>query len=258
MPTLRALIVDDEPLARERLRLLLREADADVRVVGEAGDGEAAADLVRTTDADVLFLDIRMPVLDGFDVLALAPAPRPHVVFVTAHEEHALDAFDAHAADYLTKPVRLARLEDALRHVARLATPPPDEAEADDGDEGGADDGAAPLVRLTVTAGRRLRVVDPADVRYFEAEDKVVLAHVTGGDTHVVDFPLKTLAARLGAVEGGPTFLRTHRSYLVNVAVVRELVPWFSGTYRLRLADGAELPVARRRVARVKRLLGGG
>jgi DNA-binding LytR/AlgR family response regulator len=267
---LRAVLVDDEPLARERLALLLDEAETPVEVVAEAGAGTTAAEQIRETAPDVVFLDIQMPMLDGFDVLDLLPEPRPHIVFVTAHEEHALDAFDVHAADYLTKPVRLSRLEDTLQHLARLhggeqtggahgdtSAPPHDDPSNGASDDASDEpDDAAPLKRLTASVGNRLRVLDPDDVRYFEADDKLVFAHLADGTKHVVDFTLKALTERLNAASAGPVFLRTHRAYLVNLGYVHELVPWFSGTYRLRLQDGTDVPVARRRVARVKRLLG--
>lgn len=251
-PPLRAVLVDDEPLARERLAWLLDEAATPVDVVAEAGDGSTAAEHIRETAPDVVFLDIQMPMLDGFDVLDLLPEPRPHIVFVTAHEEHALDAFDAHAADYLTKPVRLSRLEDALQHLTRLHS---SDASSDQPDSNKLDD-AAPLKRLTASVGNRLRVLAPNDVRYFEANDKLVFAHLADGTKHVVDFTLKALTERLNAASAGPVFLRTHRAYLVNLAYVHELVPWFSGTYRLRLQDGTDVPVARRRVGDVKAQLG--
>ncbi|MCS3751083.1 CheY-like chemotaxis protein [Salinibacter ruber] len=116
----RCLLVDDEPPARERLRALLGEADADVEIVAEAGGGEEAASLIREHKLDVVFLDVQMPVLDGFDVVDLLPGSggdRPHVVFVTAYDEHAKEAFEVRALDYLTKPVRLNRLSETLRRM---------------------------------------------------------------------------------------------------------------------------------------------
>jgi CheY-like chemotaxis protein len=120
----RCLLVDDEPLARERLHALLDEARAEVEVVAEAAGGEEAASLLREHDPDVVFLDVQMPVLDGFDVVDLMQgtvSDRPHVVFVTAHDEHATEAFEVQALDYLTKPVRLERLNDTLRRVREHA-----------------------------------------------------------------------------------------------------------------------------------------
>ncbi|MEO1480453.1 MAG: response regulator, partial [Bacteroidota bacterium] len=117
---LRAVLVDDEPLARTRMRMLLAEAEQEVEVIGEAGSGREAVPLIYETKPDVLFLDIQMPVLDGFDVLDLLAPPRPHVVFVTAYDEFALRAFEVHALDYLTKPVRAERLARSLSRVAAM------------------------------------------------------------------------------------------------------------------------------------------
>lgn len=261
MPELRALIVDDEPLARERLRLLLAEAGG-VAVVGEAHGGAAALERIAALAPDVVFLDIEMPGLGGFDVVELLDAAqRPAVVFVTAFDAYAVRAFDVHAVDYLTKPVRAARLRETLDRLQA------DRAAADrrlgaflDADWAGAPaaerQAEPPLERVTLAAGRRLRVVPVRDVARFEALDKVTVAVPFGGPGGArlhptVDFTLDALGARL------PGFLRVHRAHLVNADAVRELVPWFSGTYRVRLADGDEVPLARRRVAAVRALLGG-
>ena len=260
---LRCLIVDDEPLARERLALLLAEAGG-VEVVGEAGDGRAALERIAEYAPDVVFLDVEMPGLGGFDVVdLLAPDNRPAVVFVTAFDAYAVRAFDVYAVDYLTKPVRAARLRQALDRLressAREAAVARLGALVDGADDATEADGAgAPLDRLTLSVGRRLVVVPTSEVARFEAEAKVTMAHPfpgagLAGKPGTVDFTLDALAARLD----GRQFVRVHRSVLVNVRAVRELVPWFSGTYRVRLVDGAEVPLARRRVAEVRALLGG-
>ncbi len=245
---MRCILVDDEPLARERLRALLHEADADVEVAGEAGDGKDAVPLIHETRPDVVFLDVQMPVLDGFDVVDLLAAPRPHIVFVTAYDEYALRAFDVHALDYLTKPVRLERLNETLRRVqAALGT----EAAAARLDALRKERQDRPLRRLTVHVGRKLRVLDLDAIRYVEADDKLVFAHLDDAK-YRTDFTLDELEQRLDA-----RFIRPHRSHIVNLDAVHELIPWTSGTYRLRLKDGTELPVARRRAQAVKEALGG-
>lgn len=253
MLPIRAIIVDDEPLARERLRRLLAESDTAIEIVAEAGDGGRAVELAVELAPDVMFLDIQMPALDGFDVVELLPTPRPHIVFVTAFDHHALRAFEVHALDYLTKPVRLGRLKDTLARLSDAGA----RRTAAVGigaliDERRAAPAARPLRRITVRAGRRLRVAGLEEVRWFEACEKTVMAHLVGG-AYPVDFTLDSLEERLDA----GTFIRVHRSYLVNASLVRELVPWFAGGYVLRLVDGAEVPVARRRVRSVRGLLGG-
>ena len=260
---LRCLVVDDEPLARARLALLLAEAGG-AEVVGEAADGRAALEQVAALAPDVVFLDIEMPGLGGFDVVdLLEPEDRPAVVFVTAFDAYAVRAFDVHAVDYLTKPVRASRLRQALGRL-REASARADAVErlgalVDGPPVKGPPDGSRPsLDRVTLSVGRRLVVVPTADVARFEAEDKATVAHPfpgagLAGKPGTVDFTLDALGARLD----GRQFARVHRSVLVNVRAVRELVPWFSGTYQVRLVDGAEVPLARRRVAEVRALLGG-
>ena len=245
---MRCLLVDDEPLARERLQSLLSEADDEIDVVAEAGGGQEAVSLIHEYEPDVVFLDVQMPVLDGFDVVDLLPEARPHVVFVTAYDEYAIQAFDVHALDYLTKPVRLGRLNDTLDRVQNALDDAPheslDEFRASRQDEN--------LKRLTVHVGRRLRVVPLDEVRWIEADDGLVFAHTTDG-RYRTDFTLSELEARLPA----DRFVRTHRSTIVNLDAVYELVPEPAGTGLLRLQDGTEVTVARRRRADVKDALGG-
>ena len=245
--SLRCLLVDDEPLARERLRSLLSEADADIEIVAEAEGGKEAVSLIHNNKPDVVFLDVQMPVLDGFDVVDLLPETRPHIVFVTAYDEYALDAFEVHALDYVTKPVRVDRLNKTLRRVRDAIG---------ENDDSGLDDLRASrrdrsLKRLTVHIGRRLRVVSLDEVQWIEAEEGLVFAHTPNGSRRT-DFTLNELEERLPP----DRFVRTHRSTIVNLDAVHELVPRSSGTYCLRLVDGTKLPVARRRVQDVKEALG--
>jgi two-component system, LytTR family, response regulator len=246
---LTCVMVDDEPLARQRLRALLEEAEVPVEIVGEAAGGQAAVPLIHETAPDVVFLDVQMPVLDGFDVVELLARPRPHIVFVTAFDEYALRAFEVHAVDYLTKPVRLRRLNETLamlRDRTRL------ERSAAAVDALSAAHRQQPLRRITVQAGQKLRVIPVSEIRWIEARDKLVFAHAAGG-RHPVSFTLDEVEARLDPSQ----FVRLHRSHIVNAGAIRELVPWFSGTYLVRLDDGTQLEVARRRVREVKARLGG-
>jgi len=244
---LRAVLVDDEFLARERLRKLLGQVDVDVEIVGDAASGRQAIPLIHETRPNLVFLDVQMPVLDGFDVLDLLAPPRPHVVFVTAYDEYALRAFEVHALDYLTKPVSRERLQASLERITSLIAEkqPPEGLDTLQRERSN-----QPLRRLTLHVGSRLRVVEPTEVRYFEARDKVVFAHTDERD-YFTDFTLQTLEQRLDTSQ----FLRIHRSYLINVATIRELTPWFSGTYQLKLKDGTLLPVSRRRVKPLKAFL---
>ncbi len=244
---MRCLLVDDEPLARERLQALLNEADADVRVVAEAGGGKKAVSLIHEHAPDVVFLDVQMPVLDGFDVVDLLPEARPHIVFVTAYDEYALQAFEVHALDYLTKPVRLDRLNQTLRRVQNALGDGPNEGL----DELRESRREQPLKRLTVHIGRRLRVISLEEIRWIEAEEGFVFAHTPDG-RYRTDFTLSELEERLPS----DRFVRTHRSSIVNLDALHELRPWSSGTYRALLTDGSKVPVARRRVDDLKKALG--
>src|SRR5215207_2981602 len=215
--TLRSLIVDDEPLARELLRSMLSVHD-DVEVVGEAGSGRAAVEAVREIEPDLMFLDVQMPGLDGFEVLQALGAERlPEVVFVTAYDQYALKAFEVHALDYLLKPFTRRRFAEAMEHVLdRLALR-----------QGGFEPGVAALLdalraererpdRIAVRTGRGVHFVKPEEVSWVEAEGNYVRLHTPGG-THLVRGTLKEVEARLGPRR----FVRVHRSALVNLDRIR-------------------------------------
>lgn len=245
---MRCVLVDDEPIALERLAALLTEAAIGAEIVGTAGSGKEAIPLIYEAKPDVVFLDVQMPVLDGFDVVDLLRPPRPHIVFVTAYDEYALRAFEVHALDYLTKPVRLRRLNQTLERLQALTATASDALDALR-----AERAAMRLNRLTVQVGRRLRVIEVPEIQWVEARDKLVFAHLDGG-TFPIDFTLDELEKRLDPEQ----FVRIHRAYLVNLSAVHELVPTREGGYRLRMADATPLPVARRRARAVKSLLSGG
>jgi two-component system LytT family response regulator len=249
---MRCLLVDDEPLARERLRDLLSEADADVDVVAEAEGGKEAVSLIHDREPDVVFLDVQMPVLDGFDVVDLLPSSksdRPHIVFVTAYDEYALQAFEVHALDYVTKPVRLDRLNKTVGRVQDALAG--NSAESQNNLDGFRDSRQdQDLKRLTVHVGRRLRVVPLHEVRWIEADDGFVFAHTEDG-RYRTDFALKELEDRLPS----DRFVRTHRSVIVNLEEAYEFVPEPAGTATLRLQDGTEVNVARRRADDVEAAL---
>lgn len=239
---LSVLIVDDEPLARLRLRTLLGAVTQPALVIaGEAGSAEQAMALVRREPPDLLLLDVRMPGRGG---LALAAAlrelpRRPAVVFVSAHGEHALEAFDVEAVDYLTKPVRLQRLQAALERVAARRAPPPAPV-------------AGPV--LVVSDRGRLRRVPLAEVLYLRAESKAVLLR-TPAETIALDEPLAELEQRLG-----PGFVRIHRNAIVARAAVRALEPRDADEgWAVRIAPCDEwLAVSRRQLAAVREALGEG
>lgn len=231
---LKVLLVDDEPPARARLRRLLA-AYADVDVVGEAGDAEAALALCAAQAPDLVLLDIRMPGTDGLDLAASLPDPRPAVVFVTAHGDHALRAFDLDALDYLLKPVEPPRLARALDRVRRheAAAPRPSPAQ------------------LLIPDRGRLHVIALDEILWLEAADNYVTVH-TATRTPLLR---RTLAGLLQDL--GPGFVQTHRSAAVALAAVEGVDLLDGGEARVRLRGGAQVRCARQRRAELMRALGG-
>jgi two-component system LytT family response regulator len=257
------LLVDDEPPARRRMRRLLGDA-GDVQVVAECGSGASAIEALRTHRIDLVFLDIHMPGVDGFVVAeALSGPDAPLLVFVTAHDSHAIRAFEARALDYLLKPVReerltatLARAREALaaRRSAAYATQLRSVIAQLDQDvaTGPATAAAGPAApeRIEVRDGERVRYVDAAEVAWVEAQGAYVRLHTSRGT-----FEIRDTLARLEASLDARRFVRIHRSYLVNVGQVRELRPWFGGDAVLVLNDGHELKVSRTYRAQLKQRL---
>jgi two-component system LytT family response regulator len=235
------LIADDEPPARRGLRALLAR-QADVHVVGEARSGREAVEAIRTLQPDLVFLDVQMPDGDGFDVVREIGVERmPVVVFATAYDDYALRAFDAHALDYLLKPYDRQRFESALDRARTRLRPAGQQADARLlALVERLDDRTRHLDRLTVSVGSRLRLVEIADVDYFEAESNYVRAHV-GLKSHLVRTTLTALEEKLDPAR----FLRVHRSMIVQVARIAEVEPLFAGEYVLFLKDGRRLTSGR-------------
>jgi DNA-binding LytR/AlgR family response regulator len=258
---LRALVVDDEAPARDDLVWLLDREPA-IGSVAVAGDATEALRVLQHEDIDVVFLDIRMPGLHGLDlarVLGRFAAP-PDVVFVTAHEDHAVEAFELRACDYLLKPVRAERLQEALTRVRpRPEAPGPDGPNGPDGAGGhpdpdhgpaGPDDGTPdPYAVLTVELGGRTRFVARDDIRYAAASGDYARLH-TSDDAHLVRVPLSVLEARWAAAG----FFRIHRGYLVSLRAVTELRS-ITGRGTVVVVDGQELPVSRRLARGLKEAL---
>ena len=226
----RVLLIDDEPLARRRLRQLLSAAP-DFDVLGECDDARQAAELVRTLRPDVVFLDIRMPHLDGFGVQAALHERVRHVVFVTAHPEYAARAFDVDAADYLVKPLTQARFNDALDRIRRTGSP----AHGTD----------------RILLGGRLggAAVPVADVVWLEADGAYVTVHLADR-RYAVRESLAQLLERLGPTR----FLRIHRSAGINLAHVRALRRQPRGL-AVELSNGTRLAISRRKASEVVELL---
>lgn len=236
--TIRTLIVDDEPLARENLRLRLAD-HADVTVVAECSGGEAAVAAIGELKPDLVFLDVSMPDLDGFGVLErLAGDDPPVIIFVTAHDQFALDAFRVHALDYLLKPFADDRFEAALAEVRkRLAQAP-----RADGTEGWEVSGlaAGPADRLVVKSGGRLLLVPVAEIRWIEGCGDYARIHA-GAKPRLLRRTLQDLTDLLDARR----FVRVNRSAIVNLDLISDLVPCSRGEYMVRLVGGGEVKLTR-------------
>lgn len=234
---IRALLVDDEQPARERLRQLLA-AHTDVEVVGEAEDGVQAAERIAELAPDVVFLDIQMPGASGLDVVGSLAGPRPAIVFCTAFDQYAVDAFELSATDYLLKPVNRARLAASLDRLRR-ATKASDRDRAIDAAT--RSDGMTPT-RFLARRGVRVRVVPRADVVAFTFDDGVTRL-LTATETFTMQPTLGALARRLDP----QTFFQISRTVIVQLDAVREARPFPDGTGEVVLANGQAVPVARRR-----------
>ena len=247
---LSVLIVDDEAPARKRLRDLLR-ATPDVDLLGECEDGPSAVEAIVERSPDVVFLDVQMPEMSGFDVLhALEPEHMPVIVFVTAYDRHAVAAFEEGALDYLLKPFTEARFRASVDRVReRLARegPGPERDRMQRWLAGG----GGPSDRIVVRSGSRIRFVEVAQVVRIEAAGNYVQLHTKDGE-HLVRGSLRDFATRLA--DAG--FVRVHNSHVVNWARVRELERWGHGEYRITL-DGGDVVVSSRTYApRIQQLLG--
>ncbi len=253
---LRAYLVDDEPLALERLRRLLERTGL-VEVVGSTTEPETAVTALTANPPDVCFLDIQMPRLDGFEVLARLPS-QPIVVFTTAYDQYALKAFGVNSVDYLLKPIEPESLERALKKVERLRASGP-QAQPD-----------LPALlkkfadslretkpeypeRIASRLGDRLWFLDLAQVTHFFAEDKLTYA-VSEGKAYCVDYAITELERKLDPKK----FLRIHRSTVVNVNWIKEVAPLPGGALNVRLKDdkGTDLTVARDRAREFKTRVG--
>ncbi len=242
---MRVLVVDDERLARNRLRRMLERFE-EVEVVGEAADGEEALARIAEQRPEVVFLDIRMPELDGLAVARRLP-PDTRVVFTTAYDEYAVDAFEAAAVDYLLKPIESERLAAAVEKVRRL-TPAVERGELERLLKKLA--GGAETPRVTARRGDTIRVFDPREISRFHAADRyTVFRHA--GDEYLLDESIVALERRLGDLG----FVRVHRAELINLGHVRALKREDDQTLA-ELADGQRAVVSRRHLRRLKEKLG--
>jgi two-component system LytT family response regulator len=239
---IRTLIVDDEPLARERVRSLLKE-EPDIEVVAECANGTEAVAVIKEHSPDLLFLDVQMPGLGGFEVLrALDPDRMPLVIFVTAYDQHAVKAFEVNALDYLLKPFKPARLKETVRRARQTLV----------NRQAGATSknllallsqtqpARERLTRIPVRIGEKVVFVKTEHIEYIESAGNYVVLHA-GKETHVVRDTLTALEEKLDPRQ----FLRISRSTLVNLDQIKELEPLFKGEHGVRLRNGKQLTMTR-------------
>jgi two-component system LytT family response regulator/two-component system response regulator LytT len=256
---LRVLVVDDEQLARDELCYQLGNI-GDIEVVSQVGNGVEAVAAVERLDPDVVFLDVQMPGLTGFEVarrLLDRDEDPPAIVFVTAFDQHAIEAFEVNAVDYLLKPVEGGRLEQALQRARRrLASARPAAGPVNEQLERIVKMMADRQVRreqVAVKVGERFLLVQAEEIIFASLADEsinIVTGHVTGTSNYRT---LDDLQARLDP----EIFWRVHRSHLVNINKIKEIVPWFSRNYILRMKDakGTEIPVSRSQTKRLREYL---
>jgi len=235
---MKALIIDDEKLACIRLRRLLEKFDQ-IEVVGEAYNGKEALEIIKKINPDVIFLDIKMPLFSGFEVLQRLKNP-PAVIFTTAFDQYALQAFEENAVDYLVKPVSEEKLDRAVTKLFKLL----------------ADDTVVQSMeweqllssiqkkentirRFSVRAGDKMFIVPDEDIIYFEAQDKCTFLY-TSKDSYIIPFTLRELEERLKH----ELFIRVHRSAIVNIDHIQSIHRWFAGKLKLKMKNGKEVIVS--------------
>lgn len=253
---IRAFVVDDEPLAVKRLVRMLEETGR-VEIAGSSTDPIDALAALSDKPFDVLFLDIQMPGMTGFEMLTYLD-PQPLVVFTTAFDQYALQAFEVNSIDYLLKPIEASHLARALDKIERLrgtSAPVPDWRALLDQLTGVVKQTAPTSYpeRIASRAGEKIQIIDLAKVTHFFAQDKLTYA-ATEAKNYVVDHAVGDLEARLNPRQ----FCRIHRATLLNLAWVREVDAWLGGRVLVRLKDskGTQLPVARERAQELKKRLG--
>ncbi len=252
-PPIRVLLVDDEPLAREMLREML-QGEPDVAIVGESVNGREALEAIRAHSPDLLFLDVQMPELGGFELLeTLGKDQIPYVIFVTAYDQYAVRAFEVHALDYLLKPFDRERFEVSWQRAKKQILR----------DRNGGTDqrilalleelkaGSKYLERLVIKAAGRIYFLETSEIDWIGAEGNYVSVH-SGKKSHLLRETISGLEAQLDPKK----FVRIHRSAIVRLDRIQELQPWFHGEYRIILQDGTQLTLSRNYRDKLQEALG--
>ena len=250
--TITAVLVDDEKLAREELSYLLKDF-GDIEIVGLGENGLDAMRLIENLEPDIVFLDVQMPGLDGLGVirkLRERSIPLPYFVLATAYDQYAVEAFRLEAFDYLLKPVEKERLAETLDRARRyLAAPEAEPVTAVSAEEGSS---AGVRNKLVVRSNNRNLIIDARDLIYATIDDGIITAVSTAAEGLLNYKTLEELQLNLD----GESFWRAHRSYLVNIHRIREVVPWFNSSFQLRMDDKkqTEIPVSRVQTKRLRTL----
>lgn len=256
---LSAVVVDDEQLARDELAYLLKNAD-DVNVVAQGKNGLEAVHLIREHNPDLVFLDVHMPGLDGFGVIKKLldkKIPLPNIVFATAFDQYAVKAFEVNAIDYLLKPFDKKRVALAIQKARAKQEAGSIPTEKMDALLRALESQKQPVVKILLKAMGRMFLVDQKDICYAWIEEGVITV-VTGGQAGIEgQSNCRTLEELLASLDSS-LFWRAHRSYLVNINRIREVVPWFKSSYQLRMDDKkqTEVPVSRAQTKRLRELFG--
>jgi two-component system LytT family response regulator len=245
---LRALIIDDERLARNELRRLLSQ-HPEVEIVGEAKDATEARRAIDDLEPDLLFLDVQMPGESGFDLLTSLEAV-PLVVFTTAYDEYALRAFEVSALDYLVKPIDPKRLWDTVERLTAARSAGLPNSPSEESATARATEPLSTHDRVFVTEGERFWLVELGTIRLFESDGKYTRVHL-GQDKPLINRSLKQLEARLD----GRVFFRANRSQIINLKAVRDIHPWFGGRLMAELENGQEVTLSRRRTRAFRELM---
>jgi two-component system response regulator LytT len=250
-PSLSAIIIDDEPLAAGELAFLLNEFD-DVELLATGRNGLEALELIERFSPDIVFLDVQMPGLDGLGVVRRLRERQtedlPYFIFSTAFEQYAVEAFKLEALDYVLKPVDKARLGATLARAQRFL-----QENSTPADRNSSSETPQPHPKLVIRNGIRNFIVDAADLVYATIESGIISLVTQGGEGQSNYKTLDELQANLDPA----VFWRTHRSYLVNINQIREVVPWFNAGYQLKMGDkkNSEIPVSRVQTRRLRELL---
>jgi DNA-binding LytR/AlgR family response regulator len=245
---LRTLIVDDEAPARDRLRSLLAHNEA-VELIGESEDGKQAVEMIEERNPDLVLLDIQMPELDGFGVIKMLAKP-PLIIFITAYDQYAIQAFEVNALDYLLKPFTKVRLDRAIEKANQELSTKADFTTKIDTLFQTLNKQKRYLERVAVRHEGRIFVIPANEIDWIGTEEGSIYIHIKDG-RYLTNYTLDEFDIRLSP----RIFFRAHRSAIINLSRVKEVIPWFAGSYKVRLSSGVEVDISRSRVKELRQII---